>query len=251
MPNQLRRLLAANARKGEFRAEGDTIFIYDIIVASDADAEWLGGVSAEAVVRQMRAMSGPINVRINSPGGDVFAARAIQAAMEAHGAEITAYVDGYAASAASVIAAAADRCVMAQGAFLMIHRAWTITLGNAEELRAEAAVLEKIDTSIAETYAARSGQSVEHFSELMAAETWFTAQEAVDAGLASEIAEKVPKAAARWDLSAYASPPKVDLGETVSPEPPATEPKTDPAPQASAEDIAHRRRVAALRLKTA
>lgn len=233
--NKLFRLLANNARKGSFKAEGDALYIYDVIVATDADAEWMGGVSAEAVVKALKAMTGPVTLRINSPGGDVFAARAIQAAMDAHDGEITAYVDGYAASAASLIAVAADRCVMASGAFMMIHKAWTIAMGNADEFLASAELLEKIDGSLADTYAAKAGSDAEGFAEQMRAETWFTAQEAVDAGLADEIAAKAPKSSARWDLSAYAAAPQ-------------TEQEPEPEIVAEADPIEQRQRQHAVRM---
>jgi ATP-dependent protease ClpP protease subunit len=170
--HNLRQLLVTNARRGSFRAEADVIMIYDVIVASDADAEWLGGVSAETIVRQIRSMTGPLTLRINSPGGDVFAARAIQAAMEAYPDQITAYVDGYAASAASLIAVAADRCIMAGSAFMMIHKAWTMCCGNADDMMSEATLLEKIDTSLADTYTAKAGETPEYWADLMRAESW-------------------------------------------------------------------------------
>ena len=242
----LRQLLVANARRGASRAEADSIMIYDVIVASDADADWLGGVSAETIVRQIRGMTGPITLRINSPGGDVFAARAIQAAMEAHPDTITAHVDGYAASAASLIAVAADRCVMAASAFMMIHKAWTIAAGNADEMMASAALLEKIDGSLADTYTAKAGETAEHWAELMRAETWFTAQEAVDQGLADEITAKPVKASAQWDLSAYANAPAVPVA-AVEPTP---EPEPTPAPDTSDADFEHRQRLHALRMRS-
>jgi ATP-dependent Clp protease protease subunit len=213
MPNNLRRLLASNARRGSFRAEGNTLYVYDVIVASEADAEWFGGVSAEAIVKALRDMSGPVSLRINSPGGDVFAARAIQAAMDAYDGEIVAYVDGVAASAASLIAAAASRCVMSSGAFMMIHKAWTIALGNADDMLATAELLEKIDGSLAETYAEKTSKDAGRYAQLMAAETWFTAAEAVAEGLADAIAEKASAKAQAWDLSAYQRPPEAPAPE--------------------------------------
>lgn len=233
----LRRLLASNARRGTFRAEGSTIYIYDVIVASDEDAAWMGGVSAETVVKTIRSMTGPITLRINSPGGDVFAARAIQAAIDAHDAEVTAEVDGYAASAASLIAVAADRCIMAPGSFMMIHKAWTIALGNADDFMDAASLLEKIDTTLAETYAEKTGGDAAEFAEMMRAETWFTAREAMEAGLADEIAAKAVKADTHWDLSAYIAAP-------AAPEP-------APAAVAANDDteIAHRQRAHALRMR--
>jgi ATP-dependent protease ClpP protease subunit len=231
----LHRLLAGNAKRGSFRAEGNALFVYDVIVDSDATADWIGGVSAETVVKQLRAMTGPVEMRINSPGGDVFAARAIQAAMDAYDGEIVTYVDGYAASAASILAVAADRCVMASGAFMMIHKAWTIAMGNADEFMQSAALLEKIDGSLAETYAAKAGGDVATYAEMMRAETWFTAAEAVSAGLADEIAAKAPKAAQKWDLSAYAAPPAA--------------PTPEQEPDLTGDETAQRQRLHAVRMR--
>lgn len=236
--NKLRNLLASNAGRGSFRAEGSVIYIYDVIVASDADAEWMGGVSAETVVKAIRSMTGPITLRINSPGGDVFAARAIQAAIEAHDAEVVAEVDGYAASAASLIAASADRCVMASGAFMMIHKAWTIALGNADDFLATAELLEKLDGSLAETYAAKGEGTAERYAELMRAETWFTAQEAVAEGLADAVSEKAAKASA-WDLSVYEAAPRAESVEAA----------TETIVETDTQDAARRQRLHALRMR--
>jgi ATP-dependent Clp protease, protease subunit len=148
-----------------------------------------------------------IHLRINSPGGSVFAARAIETALREHKAKIVAHIDGLAASAATFIAMAADEIVMAPGALFMIHKAWTMTYGNADDLMAEAALLEKIDGTLADTYAARTGKDASAVMELMAAETWFTAQEAVDAGFADRVAEDSPKAKGAWNLTAYDKAP--------------------------------------------
>lgn len=240
--NRLLNLLRNNARRGEFRAEGNTLYVYDVIVASDADAEWMGGVSAERIVKQLAQMSGPIEMRINSPGGDVFAARAIMAAMAGYGDEITAYVDGYAASAASIIAIAAGKVVMAEGSFMMIHKAWTWSVGNSDDFLSAAALLDKIDGTIAETYAGRSGKDREHHVEQMRAETWFTAQEAVDEGLADEVATKVVKNAARWDLSAYQAAP-------TPPEPEVPDDSEASGRLVAADQLARRQRVHAARMR--
>jgi len=210
---QLINLLRNNARKGEFRAEGNTLYLYDVIVSSKADAEWLGGVDAETFVQTLRDMSGDVTVRVNSPGGDVFAGRAMAQAIRDYPGDVTVHVDGYAASAASFVTAAADKVVMGQGSFQMIHNAWTIALGNAEELLATADLLEKIDATIVETYvsaADRRGKAVDgaKFAELMAAETWLTGQESIDLGLADELASDAPKGKIAWDMSAYNTAPE-------------------------------------------
>ena len=201
---QLHRLIQANRGRGSFRAEGNRLVIYDVIVASDADAAWLGGVSAETFQREIRAMGGDIELRINSPGGDVFAARAMAQAIREHPGKVTAYVDGVAASAASLLAVTAAETVMAPGSMMMIHEAWTIALGNKGDFLATAALLEKIDASIVETYQAKAGGKPEAWAAAMAAETWYTAAEAVAAGLADRVSEaKAPAAQAAWDLGVY------------------------------------------------
>lgn len=206
MNRKLLNLLRANAKKGEFKAEGNTIFVYDVIVASDEDAAWFGGVSAESFVKQLKGMTGDVEIRVNSPGGDVFGAKAMAQAMREHSGTITAHVDGYAASAASHLVTNAAKAVMAPGAMLMIHKAWTLDIGNADDFRKTADLLDKIDGTIAADYAAsaeRRGKDASDFVQLMAAETWFTPEEAIAAGLADELAEAGPKAKVEWDLSAY------------------------------------------------
>ncbi|WP_301100337.1 head maturation protease, ClpP-related, partial [Propionivibrio sp.] len=174
------KLLSENRGKGFFSVENaaqeTTIYLYDAIVGTDIEAEYWGGVSAETLVKTIRAVTAPvINLRVNSPGGDVFAARAIEQALRDSAATVIAHIDGYAASAASFMVMAADQIIMAKGAFLMIHKAWTIAIGNADAMTAQAALLDKLDGTLAETYATRSGMEAEAVMQLMAAETWFTA----------------------------------------------------------------------------
>jgi ATP-dependent protease ClpP protease subunit len=208
--NRLLNLLRNNAKRGEFRAEGNTIYLYDVIVSSKEEAEWFGGVDAETFVQTVKGLKGDISLRINSPGGDVFAARAMAQAIREHDGKVTAHVDGYAASAASFVTSVADETVMGPGSMLMIHKAWSLALGNSEDMLATANLLEKIDGTIVETYdaaAKRRGMEPADFAELMAAETWLTGAEAIELGLADAIAEDAPKAKAEWDLSAYDNAP--------------------------------------------
>jgi ATP-dependent protease ClpP protease subunit len=237
---KLLNFFAKNAKKGSFYAEANVIYVYDVIVGSDAEAEFWGGVSPQAFVKTLKGMTGPVEMRINSPGGDVFGARAMAAAMREYGDTITAYVDGYAASAASLIAVAASKVVMAEGSMMMIHKAWTFAMGNADDLAATADLLEKIDATIADTYAAKSGGDADDFAAKMAAETWFTAAEAVAVGLADEVAEAVKaKAKNAWDMSVFDHAPP-------APEPdPAPEPNPEPETQS---DHGHRARAHALRM---
>lgn len=225
--NQIMKLLADNRsapRRFEIVNTGDeaTIYLYDVVV-SDA---YFGGVSATDFVKELNAISSPvIHLRINSPGGDVFAARAIEQALREHKSKVVAHIDGYAASAASYIALAADEIIMAPGSFYMIHKAWTVAYGNADDLMETASLLEKVDASLVDTYAKESGQDAEQIRAWMAAETWFTAAEAVEYGFASSVAENSPKAKAEWNLSAYAKAPEQKAPK--SEEPKQEEPKPE------------------------
>jgi ATP-dependent Clp protease protease subunit len=131
---KLLNLFARNAKKGEFKAEGNTIFVYDVIVASEADAEWFGGVAADTFAKALKGMSGDVELRINSPGGDVFGAKAMAQAIRDYPGQVTAHVDGVAASAATFLTAVADKTIMAPGSLQMIHKAWTLAIGNSDDL---------------------------------------------------------------------------------------------------------------------
>lgn len=251
MKNRLLALLKNNAKKGSFRAEGNTIYLYDIIVSSEEDAAWFGGVSAEAFVAALSGMTGAVSLRINSPGGDVFGARVMANAIREYDGEVTAHVDGLAASAATFLTSVSDKTVMGDGSMLMIHKAWSVAIGNADDFMAQAAVLEKLDTTIADTYnlsAVARGKKPSDFAQMMADETWLTAQEAVDAGLADELAPaKKTKAKAqnsiKWDLSAFDNAPDFpdeDDGFDETQEDPAI-----------VHDLERRRRLADAMLKTA
>jgi ATP-dependent protease ClpP protease subunit len=254
-------LYKANAKRGSFKAESNTIYLYDVIVSSEIEAEWFGGVTPKQIADALAEMSGDVSLRINSPGGDVFAGVAMAQMLREYSGTVTAHVDGYAASAASIVACAADECVMAQGSMMMIHKAWTIDMGNADVFRATADLLDKIDGQIAEGYAAKSGKDVAGFIDAMAAETWFTDQEAVDAGLADRVAtsEKKSKAKAAWNLSAYenaphddADAPEDDTGdetaETETTEATATDASATPETPSNTEERERRIRLSRVRL---
>lgn len=254
MRNRLLNLFASNARKGEIFAEDNTIFLYDFIVSSEAEAAWWGGVSAEGFAKLIATMTGPVTVRLNSPGGDVFGGRAIAAAIRGHDGEVTVQIDGYAASAASTIAIAGDKVVAQADAMVMIHRAWTMTVGNIADHQATVDLLVKIDQAIAEGYAAKAGtEDLAPWIVAMESETWYTAQEALDAGLIDEVmpakADKAPAARAKaWDLSAFTNAPAPAAEAAENPEviePALNEPA---AIDTTAEQIAARQRKLAVAL---
>lgn len=130
-----------------------------------------------------------INLHINSPGGSVFEGIAIYNMLKQHSAQVNVYVDGLAASIASVIAMSGDAIFMPSNAMMMIHNPWTMAVGNASELRKQADDLDRITESSVQTYLAKAGDKLDKgtLKQLMADETWLTAQEAVDYGLADEV----------------------------------------------------------------
>jgi len=128
-----------------------------------------------------------LTVRINSPGGDVWDGMSIYNQLSQFPAETIVVIDGLAASVASVIAMAGDRVQAAEVSQLMIHDAWTVVMGNEQDLREMADVLAKIDGQIADTYAKRSGRTAAEFRELQNKDTYLTAQEALGLGLIDEV----------------------------------------------------------------
>jgi len=179
------------------RAEGDIaeVLIYDFI-----GEDFFGdGVSAKNFAEQISKLDvGTINVRINSPGGDVFDGLAIYNSLLHHKANITVEIDGAAFSIASVIAMAGDTVSMAENAMMMIHDPWTGLYGNAEDLRKEADVLDKVKGTLITSYKRQTSLGEKEISDLMSAETWMNAQEALDNGFVTSITE-AKKMAASFD----------------------------------------------------
>jgi ATP-dependent Clp protease protease subunit len=182
------------------RGTGAEVLIYDEIGAY--------GVSAKGFLAELGALPDgvPINLRLNSPGGSVFDAVAIFNALQRHTGAITVWIDGIAASAASYIAMAGDEIVMPENAFLMIHDPSGLVMGTAADMREMAQTLDKIAGCMIRGYAAKSGRSEEQIATLMAAETWFDAQDALDAGLATRMAEPV-RIAASFDIGRFRNAP--------------------------------------------
>jgi ATP-dependent Clp protease, protease subunit len=213
------RMRMANKGRGSFRAEGDVIWLYDVIAADAEEAEWWGGISPESVIAALAQTTGPVTMRINSPGGSVFGAQAIVAAMRSHPQPITARVDSLAASAASVIAAEAAVLEVVKGSMIMIHKAWGVSVGNDEEMRRVADLLAKIDENIAQTYARRAETDHAQWLAMMAAETWFDADEAVAAKLADKVVdENLQRPQAKWDLTGYNAAPWQPNADSAPPE---------------------------------
>ena len=151
------------------------------------------GVSAKQFLDDLRAVKAKsVDLEINSPGGDVFAGLAIYNGLRNSGKTIHVKVLGLAASAASLVAMAGDTIEMPENAFLMIHNPWSFAAGDARDMRATADVLDKIGASLVTTYANRTGKSEDEISAMLAAETWLTAQEALDMGFATSVVAASP-----------------------------------------------------------
>lgn len=224
--NKLLRLIVDNKadkpRPFNLAKNGDTasLYIYDVI-----SADW--GVSALSVIEAINQAGDvqTLNIHINSPGGDVFESRAIMAAISAFRGKTVAQIDSLCASAATSIALACNEIRMSEGAFFMIHNASGFAWGDKTDLRNTADVLEKIEGAIVNDYTTRTGKPEQEIREKMQAETWFTAQEALEYGFIDSITEK-STAKNTWNLSAFANAPKPE------PDPPepvknATEPATE------------------------
>jgi ATP-dependent Clp protease, protease subunit len=204
--NKLQQLFLDNSGRSngfriENRSDSTEIFVYDAI------GDFFG-VQATEFVKEIGAIeSENIKLRINSPGGDVFEAKAIASAIRSHPAQITAQIDGLAASAATTVALAADQVHMTEGSFFMIHNAWTMMMGNADELRDMAGVLDKVDDSIVADYHRKTGASEETIVAWMNDETWFNDAEALEHGFVDLVLHHEAPAKNQWDLSAYENTP--------------------------------------------
>lgn len=174
--------MSAKAGVGEIQ-------IYDYIDAY--------GVNARTFQKDLKALGeiSQINVRLNSPGGDVFEGNTIYNILKSHKAKVTVYVDGLAASIASVIAMAGDTVIMPANAMMMIHEPWSGAVGNADDMRKTADVLDKVSKTLIAAYQAKTGMDEAEIKSIMAEETWFTAEEAVEAGFADEVIDEVKIAA--------------------------------------------------------
>lgn len=218
------------------------------------------GVSAAEVAQALATLpsgTSDLTLRINSPGGEVFEAVAIMNLLRDHSARITARVDGLAASAASFLAVSADETIMGGNTELMIHDAWGLAIGNAADMRTYADLLDRTSNDIASVYEAKAGGGVQQWRDYMLAETWLTAQEAVDLGLADSVntgaaepAEESTAAAARMQfdtetLFQYSgreqAPTPAPLPEATSGEPAVQSATIDPAAAQLAEDERARR----------
>lgn len=199
------------------------------------------GQTAKGLVDDLRGVDATeLAVHVNSPGGDIFDGLAIYQALKDHPAAVTVHIDGLAASIASVIAMAGDKVVMAPKASMMVHDGWTVSAGNAKDMRKTADLLDKQSDIIASVYADKTGQPADFWRGVMADDAWYNAEEALAAGLVDEIEGKPAPAEEPFDLTVFAhagrdnapAPPLKPQDKAPEPvvEPPAPEPPA-PAPE--------------------
>lgn len=165
------------------------------------------GITAKAFAETMKQIPDSVQeiaVRINSPGGDVFEGWAIYNRIKQSKKKIVCYVDGIAASIASIIAMAGEEVVMGEASQLMIHNSWTIASGNANDFEAVIQRLNDIDQQLVSVYAKKTGLSRPEIQKMMDEETWMLAEDAVDKGFANSVAsETMPIAASIIDKAKW------------------------------------------------
>jgi ATP-dependent Clp endopeptidase proteolytic subunit ClpP len=178
---------------------------YAIQPSSDSETEveisiydeiGFGGVTAKDFMAEVKQFKGQhIHLRINSVGGSVIEGAAIYNALRRHKGGLTVHVDGLAASMASVIAMAGEEVYIADNAMLMIHNPWSMTMGDADDLRKEADVLDKLKNTLVNAYARKTGMETNDIAAMMDEETWLNATQSVAMGFADEIEDGIEAAA--------------------------------------------------------
>lgn len=200
-----------------------TLRLYDPI---DGEGGYWGISAKEftAVLDSLPDDTQEIRLLISSPGGEVYEGLALMNALRAHPARVVAVVEGLAASSASFIAVGADELQMMENSEIFIHKAWGLGLGNADDFSKLAADLTHTDRNIASIYASKAGGTAEDWLGAMSAETWYSAEEAVAAGLADSVVstpkdkgDAKAKARARFDFSAFAHSSRAEAPEPFIP----------------------------------
>lgn len=187
-------------------ASATRIDVYDEI--GDGGPFGAGGCSAKDFAAQLAGVKGPLDVHINSYGGSVKDGIAITSAIRSHNGPKRTIVDGMACSAASVIMQAGDERIVQPGSMVMIHDASAGVMGNPAEVRKAADELDKFSDNMAQVYADRAGGTPAQWRAAMREETWYTADEAVNSGLADKIGTGTAAMPGELDLSAFASVPE-------------------------------------------
>lgn len=174
-----------NAEVASSDTGDNTISILDVIGIDYFTGD---GVTAKRIAAALRSIGNKdVVVNINSPGGNFFEGVAIYNLLRNHPAKVTVQILGIAASAASIIAMAGDEILIAKSAFLMIHNAWVMAIGNRHDLDEASAMLKLFDDDMAGIYSDRSGKDKTQAAKLMDAESWLNADDAIKNGLADGV----------------------------------------------------------------
>lgn len=164
---------------------------------------WWDGIQPDDFAKEVAALDvSTLNVRINSPGGIIVDGLSIYNALVQHPAQVVVHIEGIAASIASVVAMAGDEIRIGEAANVMIHKPWSFALGDADDMRKEAEILDGLEQGLVDIYVARTGNADEQVRDWLKAETWFRGQKAVDNGFADSVmpAKTKEKKAARSAL---------------------------------------------------
>lgn len=188
MPNLIQ-LPTANKNKFEIQNKTETyaeIFLYGSIGNNPWDDTAISEKDIADELRKLPKTIKNIDLRVNSGGGSVFSGTTIYELLKAHPAKVTAYVEGMAASIASVIIMAADEIIMGEGAFIMIHKPLSALYGNANDFQKTIDILDKIENQMVNIYKKRMSVSKTEIERMLAEETWFNDEEAIKLGLADK-----------------------------------------------------------------
>lgn len=211
------------------------IYIYDEI------GGW--GISARRFTEDLLSLGNlsHINLHIHSPGGEVFDGIAIYNQLKNHSATITVYIDGLAASMASVIAMVGDTVIMPKNAMMMIHKPWGVSWGDANDMREYADLLDKLENVLIPAYVAKTGKTTEEITAMLEQETWLDGDECVEHGFADKVIEPVKAMASLTSkrIEEFSSMPsaiknQITPKNTTSPTQPHPTPVPAPEPQPSA-----------------
>jgi ATP-dependent protease ClpP protease subunit len=248
-----------------------------VLYGTVGDSFWSDGFTSMDVIEALAALGrdSDVTVRINSGGGIAWEGAAIYNALAAHRGKVTVYVDAIAASAASIIAMAGDETIMRVGSLMMIHDPSSYTFGDAADHQKSIDMLDKLAIQMASIYAEKTGESVEKMREIMRAETWLTADDAVSQKFADHSDQAQAEEVTAFDYRTYARAPanltalaternwkpkqkepampqnKTTAAPTNSSEPNSADPKEPAAPavtEAPTADVrtAERQRIAAI-----
>jgi ATP-dependent Clp endopeptidase proteolytic subunit ClpP len=236
-----------NRKFWEFKASADGASGDLLIYGDISDVSWWeDDVTPSNFARELKDLGdiSTLNVYINSYGGDAFAGQAIHSQLKRHKAQVNVYIDGIAASAASIIAMAGDKVIMPKNAMLMIHNPWTFAYGYSSDLRKTADMLDKIRDTLVNVYEDKTGLEQDKIIELLDAETWLTAEEAKEMGFADSVDEAKEIQASlsggfinfngvSLDASKFRNVPRLKTAE-----PPMAKPKEEPTMELTKETLA-------------